>query len=65
MDNEKQFFLMRHKFLDQPTPRQSQVESSAATADIENDQADDKLNQSTTKPEKKTDKLWRKIICSL
>jgi len=53
MDDEKQFFLMRHKFLGQPTPRQSQVESSAATADIEKDQADDQLNQSTTKSEKK------------
>jgi hypothetical protein len=32
---------MRHKLLGQPTPRQSQVRLSAATADIDNDQTDD------------------------
>jgi hypothetical protein len=62
MDDEKQFFLMRHKFLGQPTPRQSQVESSTATADIENDQADDQLNQSTTKPEKKPTNYEEKLF---
>ena len=32
IDDEKQFFLMRKKILGQPTPRQSQVALSAATA---------------------------------
>jgi hypothetical protein len=37
------FFLVRRKLLDQPTPRQSQVELSTATANIDNDQTDDQI----------------------
>jgi hypothetical protein len=61
MDEKKQFFLMRQKLLGQSTPRQSQVESSAATADIDNDQNDDRLNQSTEKPETKPHNYGKKL----
>ena len=36
-DNEKQLFLMRHEMVGEPTLRRSQVQTSATTADIEND----------------------------
>jgi len=34
IDDEKQFFLMRHELLGQTTPRQSQIALSTATADL-------------------------------
>ena len=40
---------MRNKILNLPTARQSQVSISAATADIDNDQTDEPLNEPTTK----------------
>ncbi|CAF5028565.1 unnamed protein product, partial [Rotaria magnacalcarata] len=36
------------KILNLPTPRQSQVSISAATADIDNDQTDEPQNEPTT-----------------
>jgi hypothetical protein len=61
--DEKEFFLMRHKKIDQPTPRQSQVAMSAATAAINNDQTDEEQNESKEssikKTRKKRNKLWR------
>jgi len=49
---------MQQKITEQPTPRQSQVALSAATADIDNDPTDDNINvqinttetEATTKP---------------
>jgi hypothetical protein len=48
IDDEKQFLLMHHKLLGQPTPRQSQVELISSTADLDNDQTDDHINQAPT-----------------
>ncbi|CAM4816819.1 unnamed protein product [Rotaria magnacalcarata] len=48
IDNETQFVTMRNKILNLPTPRQSQVSISAATADIDNDQTDEPQNEPTT-----------------
>ncbi|CAF1546344.1 unnamed protein product [Didymodactylos carnosus] len=50
--DEKQFFLMRHKLLRQPTSRQSQTTISAAKADIDNKQTDDDIQQVTESQEK-------------
>jgi len=36
---------MRHKIIDQPTPRQSQIAISASTANLDNDQTDEKQNK--------------------
>ena len=48
-DDENQFVRMRHKLLGQPTPRQSQVAWSAATADVDNGQkTNDQYVQATT-----------------
>ncbi|CAF1536747.1 unnamed protein product, partial [Rotaria magnacalcarata] len=47
INNEKKFFQLRQKLLGQPTPRQSQVALSAATADIDNDQVADETKQLT------------------
>jgi hypothetical protein len=44
---------MHHKLLDQPTPRQSQIELSAATADTNNDQTNDQKIEPTTTIAKK------------
>ncbi|CAF1289540.1 unnamed protein product [Rotaria sordida] len=52
INNEKEFILMRNKLLDLPTPRQSQVAMSAATADIDNDQTDDQPIGPTEIPKK-------------
>jgi hypothetical protein len=64
--DEKQFRLLRHKILGQPTPRQSQVATSAATANIDNDQTDDtkeiKLNESIKKTAKKETNYGDKLI---
>ncbi|CAF4936211.1 unnamed protein product, partial [Rotaria socialis] len=52
IDDEKKFFQFRQKLLGEPTPRQSQVALSAATADIDNDPDTDEPkqpNESTTK----------------
>lgn len=56
---------MRQTLLGQPTPRQSQTTTSADTADVDNDQTDEQLQQaieSTTKDEIETtnydDKLF-------
>ncbi|CAF3875971.1 unnamed protein product [Rotaria sp. Silwood1] len=38
---------MHNQLLDQPTYRASQVATSAATADLDNNQTDDKINEST------------------
>ena len=43
--DEKQFHLMRHHLLGQPTLRQSQVALNAKTADIDNEQTDDQYIQ--------------------
>ncbi|CAF1398943.1 unnamed protein product, partial [Adineta steineri] len=40
IENEKQYILLCHKILDQPTPEQSHATSRAATADVDNDQTD-------------------------
>ena len=40
IENEQQFSLLRQEILGQPTPEQSQVAASAATADIDNEQTD-------------------------
>ena len=45
VDDEKQFKLMRHRVLGEPTPRQTQVQQSSATADIDNDQTDEQVDQ--------------------
>ncbi|CAM4828303.1 unnamed protein product, partial [Rotaria magnacalcarata] len=47
IDNEKNFFQFRKKLSGQPTPRQSQVALSAATADIDNDPEADERKQTT------------------
>ncbi|CAF3852581.1 unnamed protein product [Rotaria magnacalcarata] len=55
IDDEKKFFQFRQKLLGQPTPRQSLVALSAATADIDNDPDTDETkqpNESTTKIDK-------------
>ncbi|CAM4987022.1 unnamed protein product, partial [Rotaria socialis] len=52
IDDENKFFQLRQKLLGQPTPRQSQVALSSATADINNDPVADETkqpNESTTK----------------
>jgi hypothetical protein len=53
---------MGHKLLGQPTLRQSQVELSAATANVDNEQTDDQIIEPTTKILKKSinneDKLF-------
>ncbi|CAF5041203.1 unnamed protein product, partial [Rotaria magnacalcarata] len=57
IDNEKKFFQLRQKLLGQPTPRQSQVALSAATADIDNDTDADETkqpNEPSTKPDTAT-----------
>jgi hypothetical protein len=48
IDDEKQFNLMHHKLSGEPTPRQSQVQQSSATADVDNDQTDQQNNNDTT-----------------
>jgi hypothetical protein len=62
----KQFRLLRHKIMGQPTPRQSQVAASAATANIDNDQTDDKkeikLNESIKKTAKKVTNYGDKLF---
>lgn len=62
IDDEKQFFTMRTKILGEPTARQSQVASSATTADMDNDQTDDQImkQQATTavKPTNYGDKVF-------
>jgi hypothetical protein len=46
---------MRNKLLGEPTPRQSQIELSATTADMDNDQTDDQImEQQTTTDNKPT-----------
>ena len=54
---------MRHIVMGQLIPRQSQVEASAATANIDNNQIDDteeiKRKEVAQKTEKKTSKFWR------
>ncbi|CAF3855591.1 unnamed protein product [Rotaria sp. Silwood1] len=57
IDDEKQFFLLRNKLLDQPTYLQSQAALSATTADIDNDQVDEPQHLQT-KPD--DDKKRRK-----
>ncbi|CAF4078673.1 unnamed protein product, partial [Rotaria sordida] len=52
INNQKDFILMRNKLLGLPTPRQSQVAMSAATADIDNDQTDDQPKAPTEIPKK-------------
>ena len=47
---------MRNKLLGQPTPRQSQVALSAATADIDNDQTDEQLVEKTETTKKTENK---------
>ncbi|CAF2256135.1 unnamed protein product [Rotaria magnacalcarata] len=57
INNEKKFFQLRQKLLGQPTPRQSQVALSAATADIDNDTDADETkqpNEPSTKPDPAT-----------
>ncbi len=54
--DEKQFFLMCHNIIDQPTPRQSQVAMRAATANIDNDPTDEEQNESKESSIKKTGK---------
>lgn len=41
IENSKQFHSMRHEIMSQLTPRQSQVQMRAATANIDNDETDD------------------------
>ena len=53
IDVEKQFFIMRNKLLGQPTPRQSQVAMSAATADIDNDQTDEQPVRTYQNPQRR------------
>jgi hypothetical protein len=48
IDDEKQFNLMRHKLLGEPTSRRSQLQQSSATADMDNDQTDEQNNNDTT-----------------
>jgi len=64
--DEKQFFLMRHKIMDQPTPQQSQVPKSTATADIDSNQTDDtediEPKQSIKKTEKKQTNYGDKLF---
>ncbi|CAF1369265.1 unnamed protein product [Adineta steineri] len=40
IENEQQYILLRREILGQPTPKQSQTASRAATADVDNDQND-------------------------
>ncbi|CAF1649087.1 unnamed protein product, partial [Rotaria magnacalcarata] len=47
IDSEKNFYQFRKKILGQPTPRQSQVALSAATADIDNHPEPDETNLPT------------------
>jgi len=44
---------MRNKLLGEPTPRQSQIALSAATADKDNDQTDDQIMEQQTTTDKK------------
>ena len=65
IDNEKKFFQLRQKLLGQPTPRQSQVALSAATADIDNDPVPDETKQpdeSPTKPDSKIPNHEKRLI---
>jgi len=47
MNDEQQFKRMRQNILGQPTPPQSQAAISAATADLDNEQTDEKSIQTT------------------
>ncbi|CAF3368967.1 unnamed protein product [Rotaria socialis] len=65
IDNENKYNHTRQKLLGLPTLRQSQVAMSAAQANIDNDEADDRLNQpdeSTKQPEKKTFNFDEKLF---
>ncbi len=46
---EHQFTLIHHKIFGEPTPRQSQVAMSAATANLDNDQTDEDVEQRVAK----------------
>ncbi|CAF4263437.1 unnamed protein product, partial [Rotaria magnacalcarata] len=65
IDDENKFFQLRQKLLGQPTPRQSQVALSAATADIDNDPIANETkqsNESTTKVDQKTIKNYEEKL---
>ncbi|CAM4982819.1 unnamed protein product [Rotaria socialis] len=65
IDDEKKYNHTRQKLLGQPTLRQSQVAMSAAQANIDNDGADDRLNQpneSTKQTENKTFNFDEKLF---
>lgn len=64
IDDEQQYFHMRHKLLGKPTRRQSQVALSAAAADTDNDQTDDRImeQQSTTTTDKKSTNYGEKFF---
>ena len=52
IDDEKKYIQFRQKLLGQPTPRQSQVALSAATANIDNDPEADETKQPIESPTK-------------
>ena len=56
IEDEKQFILKRHEIIDQPTPRQSQIATNVATANVKNNQTDDIEQTKPTEPTKKTEK---------
>jgi len=47
INDEQQFKQMRQNILGQPTPQQSQVANSAATADLDNNQTDEEAIRTT------------------